>query len=173
MSRRDHDDGWRLRPSGSPRDATRKTLPRRTDSPGRYRIDARRSGAGSDRGRQRPRARASVRADRHAPAAPRVAHCLALSAGCGRRRRSGTGCVREGLYAHRVVPAESVVRSMADANPDQRLPRSAESPDAPLAMAAAGRRYEPPRPGHDRTRDADGRSIARGRSCWRASGASS
>ena len=158
----------------SPRDATREDSP----APGQTRpADTESTLAGQVQdlvaGRQRSRRARRVRTNCHAPAAPRVAHCMALPARRGRGRRSGTGCVREGLYAHRVVPAQSVVRSLAHADPDQRLPRSAESPDAPLALAAAGRRYEPPRPGHDRTRDAAGRSVARRRSCWRASGASS
>ena len=40
-----------------------------------------------------------------------------------------------------------------------------------VALDAAGRRRRTPRSGHDRARDAARRSIARRRSCWRASGA--
>ena len=103
---------------------------------------------------QRPRGPRRVRANRRAPATPRVAHRVALSARRGRGRRSGTGCVRQGVHAHPVVSAESVVRGLADANPDQRLSRSAEGADAPIALDAAGRRRRPPRSGRHRARDA-------------------
>ena len=120
------------------------------------------TGAGSCSRAATIRRRASVFAQIVvATAAPRVAHRLALSARRGRGRRSGAGRVRQGVHAHRVVPAEPLVRGLVHANSDQRLSRSAEGAHAPFALDAAGCRRRPPRSGRHRARDAAERSIAR------------
>ena len=112
-------------------------------------------------------------ADRRAAAAPRVAYRLALPARRRRSGRSGAGRLRQGLHPHRFVPAPAVVRGLVYADPDQRLPRSSESADAAVAMAAAGHRRRPARSAHHRARDQYARTLPGSAAAWRANGASS
>ena len=162
MSRHDHDGSWRLCTSRSGRGSRRRdslatqarlARPRSNRrSPHRCRI------CSPPATTTRARDLFAQIVSRQQRRASRIAWHYLRDA--GRSRRGGAGCLRQGVHAHQVVPAASLVRGLADADSDQRVPRSPESADAPIALDAAGRRCGPPRSGHHRPRDTAERSVA-------------